>query len=194
MKLRSFPKVTCLFMALAMFGGSLFAAPPIVSPCASIVQWDDWSFPLEASQLLKEIQSTSAQLTSNTDRLESFIGKGLQWESHAIELTFAKEHINAIGERLERLQVIRHVAEPWQRQAIDSIVPVAVHLAARTEAAIRHLKENLNLLWVPEYTDHLKMIADHAGQMKASVDLYLELSSTQEKLEELHNRAAKVGL
>ena len=108
-------------------------------------------------------------------------------------MTAAKEHINAIGDRLERLQAIRHVASPWQQQAIDSIVPVAANLAKRTGDAIHHLNQNPNHLWTPAYREHLQAIAERTDQMKKSVELHLELAATQEKLEGLRNQVAVVG-
>ena len=193
MKLMNFPKVTCLLTAAVLAGGSLLAAAPAVKPSASKVQSEDWKFPAEASQLLKEIQSTANKLSRDAATLESYARGGLTWHRHADQLTFAKEHINEIGERLERLQAIRHIAAPWQQRAIDSIVPVAVSLVGHTEAAIQHLNESRSHLWAPVYVDRLKMIADRAGEMKESVDLHLELASTQDKLEALRSKVAAIG-
>jgi hypothetical protein len=169
------------------------AASPAISPCAPTTQSEGWNFPAEASQLLKDIQSTSAKLTGHTETLESYSSSGISPASHASQLSSAKEHINAIGERLQRLQAIRHTALPWQQQAIDSVVPVAAKLAARTEAAIHHLNENPNHLWAPVYREHLTTIADRAGQMKKAIDLHLELASAQERLEELRSKVAVIG-
>jgi hypothetical protein len=193
MKLQNFSKITCLLVAASMACGSLIAASPAIKLCASTIQSEEWNFPAEASQLLKEIQSTSAKLTGHAETLESYPSSGISRATHASQLTSAKEHINAIGERLQRLQAIRHATAPWQQQAIDSVVPVATHLAARTEAAIHHLNENPNHLWAPAYREHLTTIADRADQMRKSVDLHLELASTQERLEELRSRVAATG-
>ena len=193
MKLRNFPKVTSLLTAVAMAGGSLFAAPSAVKPGTCTVQSEDWTFPAEASQLLKEIQSTANKLSRDAATLESYARGGLGWHSHATQLTLVKEHINAIGERLERLQAIRHVAAPWQQRATDSIVPVAMNLAGYTESAIQHLNENRQHLWAPVYVDRLKVIADRAGEMKESIGLHLQLASTQDKLEALRSKAATIG-
>jgi len=193
MKLRNFRKVTYLFIAAAMAGGSLLAAPPALKPSAAAGQSEEWAFPVEASQLLKEIQSTANMLSRDAATLESYARGGLSGHSHGGQLTLAKEHINEIGERIERLQAIRHVAAPWQQRAIDSCVPVAVSLAGNTEAAIQHFNENRSHLWAPAYIDRLKLIANRAGEMKEAVDLHLELASTQDKLEALRSKAATVG-
>lgn len=193
MKLGNLSKVTCLLVAASMSGGSLVAASPAIAPCECTVQSQDWNFPGEASQLLKEIQSTAARLTDHAETLKSYSRSGMSRTSHASQLTSAKEHINAIGERLERLQTIRHAALPWQQQAIDTIVPVAANVATHTEAAIHHLNQNPNHLWAPAYGERLQTIAERASEMKKSVDLHLELASTQERLEDLRNKVAAIG-
>jgi hypothetical protein len=93
--------------------------------------------------------------------------------------------VNAIGKRIARLRQIKHVAAPWQQQAIDSIIPVATELAARTEAAIEHLNDNRNYLWADVYVGHLGAISRHADRMKELVDLHIDLAGTQDKLERL---------
>jgi len=193
MKPGNLSKIACLLVAASMAGGSLVAASPAIQPCECPVQSQDWNFPGEASQLLKEIQSTAARLTDHAQTLKSHQLSGVSRASHASELTSAKEHINAIGERLERLQAIRHAALPWQQRAIDSIVPVAANVATNTGAAIHQLNQNPNHLWAPVYREHLKTIADRASEIKKSVDLHLELASTQERLDELRNKVAAIG-
>ncbi len=179
-----------LALAAVITGGSLFAGTLPGRPGTSKCGTDDWNFQAEASQLLKDIQSASNALSRDAATLESYTRGGLHWESHAGQLTTAMSHINRIGERLDRLQAIRHAAAPWQQQAIDRIVPVAVNLAERTEAAIEHLNENQGYLWAPSYTDHLKAISDHSDRLKRAVDLHLEMARTQDRLEELRIKAA----
>jgi hypothetical protein len=106
--------------------------------------------------------------------LESYKLGGLDWRSHAHQLALAKQHINGIGDRLQNLQAIRNTAAPWQQQAIESIVPVATQLAARTEAAI----------------NHLSTIAEHSDQMKQSIDVFLDMATTQDKLDSLRDKVA----
>jgi hypothetical protein len=176
--------VTSLLMLAAMAGGLLHAD--------TSTQAADRNFPTEATKLLKEIQSTATKLSHSADTLHSY-RQGVSWQSHANELNLVKEHINTIGDRLEKLKAIRHAAEPWQKRVIDSILPVGLVTAARTDAAIRHLTDAPNYLWAPAYTEHLECIALGAHQMKQSIDLHLEMSSTQNKLEELRDKAAAIG-
>lgn len=192
MQFKRLTKIICVLSVATLPGGSLLAAGEAGSLCTCVSEAADWNFPSEASQLLEEIRSTSHRLTDNTANLKSF-GRGVSWQTHAGELALIKEQINAVGERVQRLQAISHVVAPWQQEAIDSVRPIAVTLAARAEAAIRHLNDNQNYLWSETYQDHLTMLATRAGQMKKSVALHLELAETQEKLEALRTRVASIG-
>jgi len=188
MRLRNLSAV--MFMA----AWPLLSASPAIETCKCAIQAQDWDFRAEASQLLEQIQSEAAQLRAHAATLKTYTRGGFDWQTHAGQLTLAKNSINEIGERLERLQSIRHAAEPWHSQAIDSIVPVAVNLAGSTESAIQYLKENRNRLWSPAYTGHLNSISERADQVKEYVDLHLEMASTQNKLEQLQGKAALIGL
>jgi hypothetical protein len=177
--------------ALILSGSSLLAGPPASAVGPPVVQSENSSpSAAETSRLLKEVRSIAGDLGRDAATLESYTFSRLNWRTHAYQLSLAKEHINAIGDRIKSLQAIRSTAAPWQQQAIGSIVPVAAELAARTEAAINHLNENRGHLFAPEYTDHLSTIAEHSDQLNQSVSDFLELASTQDKLDRLRERVA----
>jgi hypothetical protein len=178
--------------ALILSGSALFAAPSVLAVSSPAIQSQTTQGSAQASRLLKEIQSIAHDLRRDAAVLESYKLGRLSWQSHAHQLTLAKQHINAIGSRIENLQAIRSAAEPWQQQAIDAIVPVAAQLASRTEKAISHLNDNRSHLFAPAYTDHLSAIATNSDQMKQSVDVFLELASTQDKLDNLRERIATI--
>jgi len=192
MKLGNLSQLMCL-LASSMAGGNLFGASPTFTPCECASQIENWNFSAEASRLLKEIRLNSAKLTGHAETLKSYPHSGISRESHASQLTSVKEHINSIGDRLERLLAIRHLALPWQQQAIDSIQPLAANVATHTTAAIEHLNQNPNHLWTPVYKEHLKSLAERASEMKRAVNLHLELADTQQKADELRNKVAVIG-
>ena len=193
MKSRSVNKIMCLILAGVMAAGALTAAPRSVSVGAAVCQSEDRNFPAEASSLLKEVQFTATLLTRDAAILESYSRATLTRESHADRITTVKHHINTMGEKLNRLQAIRHQATPWQQQAIDSIVSPAVMLAAHTQAAIELLNDRRNNLRHPDYTDHLRGIYDRSAQVKDTVSLHLEMAETQDKLERLKERTNALG-
>src|SRR5438034_1370569 len=188
MRVKLIRKIGYTVIAAVLLAGSVFAASPAQQPTARCPDAVTWDFQKEASGLLGEVQALSGKLRLDAEKLESFPRSKLSWESHANQLNLVREHVNQIGDRLERLQEIRHVTSPWQQQAIDRIVPVAVDLATGTKAAIGHLNENRGHLLAPAYAGHLTTISDQAGEMKESVNTFLELAETQQKLEQLQEK------
>ena len=194
MKSKNLVGTTCVLMAIMMAAGSLFAAPAAASaPRETCVVAEDWNYQQEASRLLKEVQVHANALSSEADVLFIYARGSISRHSHAIQVNLVKDRVNAVGKPLNRLQAIRHVAAPWQRQAIDSVVPIAASLAAQTEAAIQHLNETGKPLWAPDYTDLLRSISDRSDQVKTTIDLHLDLAGTQEKLEDLRGRVNQIG-
>jgi hypothetical protein len=98
-----------------------------------------------------------------------------------------KAHINAVGERTAELQRIAYAALPWQQQAITEVTAHAAQVANSTQAAIVHLRENQNRLFVSEYREHLTTIANRSEDMKQTVDKFLDYQKTQRKFQELQN-------
>ena len=173
---------TTLLMAGVLFTGSVFAA-------GQPNYQTELNLQAEASKLLKDVHSRAIELTREAERLDSYARGSLSRESHGAQLTLVKDHINAIGLRLELLQAMRSQTAPWQQDAIASVVPVAANLAAHTDAAILHFNRSGNVLWHPVYTDHLRAIADHSDRVKDTIDVHLAMASTADKLERLRDRA-----
>jgi len=193
MKSRSVTKIMSLVLAGVMAAGALTAAPRSVSVSAAVCQSEDGNFPAEASSLLKQVRFTATLLTRDAAILESYSRGTLSRVSHVDRITTVKHHINTMGEKLNRLQAIRHLVTPWQQQAIDSVVSPAVMLATHTQAAIEHLSDRRNNLWHPDYTDHLRGIFDRSAQVKDAVNLHLEMAATQDKLERLRESTDALG-
>ena len=162
--------------------GSLFASSPAPSPESP------GYFSQRASTLLAEIQKETADLGMNAETLGSFAwNPQYSWQSHAFYLERVKGHINAVGERVAELQQISDSVLPWQQKAISEVTSHAAQVAASTQAAIVHLHENQNRLFISEYRDHLTTIADSSGDMKQTVDKFLDYEKTQEKVQQLQN-------
>jgi hypothetical protein len=147
-----------------------------------------------ASILLFEIQKETAALRSHAEVLGTYSRNPQRhWRSHAFYLDRVKSHINAVGERTAELQQISYAVLPWQRRAISEVTSHAAQVAASTQAAIVHLRENRNHLFVSEYRDHLTTIADRSEDMKQTVDKYLDYEETQQKLLQLRNELELSG-
>jgi hypothetical protein len=141
---------------------------------------------LRSTRLLEDLQVVTSELHRDAETLSTFATRQqLSWQSHASYLTDVRDQINEAGQVLKELQGMLHKIEPWQQEAINRIHPVAVQLAGHTEAAIQHLNENQNQRSAPEYTDRLTAIADHAADMKDTIDNFVDYGATQTKLENL---------
>lgn len=154
--------------------GSVFASPPTATPEQTAYLSE------RASTLLAEIQEEAAQLGPHADTLGTFARNPRNsWQSHAFYLERVKGHINAVGERTAELQQIRDSVLPWQQQAISEVTSHATQVAASTQAAIMHLRENQNRLFVSEYRGHLKTIVDRTDDMRQTVDKFLNYQKAQ---------------
>jgi hypothetical protein len=162
--------------------GSVFASPaPSPESRAYLAE--------RASVLLAEIQREAAQLGPHAETLGTFArNPQYSWQSHAFYLERVKGHINAVGERTAELQQIRDSVLPWQLQAISELVPHAAQVAASTQAAIMHLRENQNRLFVSEYREHLTTVADRADDMKQTVDKFLNYEKAKQNYEDAQQK------
>ena len=137
----------------------------------------------EVSQLLEDIKGQAADLQRDSDELESFTRSDMSWQSHAEELDRIKERINTIGKTISKLQNLRSSASPWQREAIDRIMPVAKKLASNTTAAIEHLNKNPLRINEPQYQQYLKSNAEAASNLATLVKDFVEYGKTRTTLE-----------
>jgi hypothetical protein len=59
------------------------------------------------------------------------------WQSHSAAVDQIKEHINAAGRTLTKLEDARHTASPWQATAMDRVKPLLMEIASNTETVIQ---------------------------------------------------------
>jgi hypothetical protein len=137
----------------------------------------------EVSQLLEDIKGQAADLQRDSEELEAFTRSDMSWQSHAEELDRIKERINAIGKTISKLQNLRSSSSPWQREAVDRIIPVAQKLAANTTAAIEHLNKNPNRINEPQYQQYIKSNAEAASNLASLVKDFVEYGKTRTTLE-----------
>ena len=171
-------------LAAVVFVGSVSvsASPPPAAPETSAYLSE------RASTLLAEVQQEAAGLTRHAETLGTLSGKPLfSWQSHAFYLDKVKGHINEVGERTEDLQRMRSSVLPWQQQAITEVTAHAAQVAASTQAAIAHLRKNQDRLLVSEYRGHLTTITDRSGDMKQTVDKFLDYEKSEQKIQQLRN-------
>jgi hypothetical protein len=171
-----------------LWTGSTLAASPVPAPGAAEEKRMVTYLSARASALLAEIQKEAAGLTPHAETLKTYSWTpGRSWQSHAEYLQGVKARINAVGERIAELQRIRDYASPWQQKAITEVTSHAAQVAVSTQAAIIYLRENQNRLFVPEFRDHLKTIADRSREMKKTVDKFLNYEEALLRLQQLQS-------
>ena len=139
--------------AIAFLGASVMATQLMGAPAAAAAPFRDsgslfeQALPVtpaqtESERLLKQIASNAAVASKHAGQVDAFtrVGSALSYETHAAELTAAKEAINAMGSDLQQLRELRPSALAWQQALIDRMEPVVAGLAGHTTAAIEHLK------------------------------------------------------
>lgn len=187
--------IVALVLAFALWGSLAHSATPravaaSAPPEAVALQAGSpgWDFQAEASELLGEVHGLAAQLHREAQTLESFNrSPRISRESHAAQLTLMRAQVNDVGSRLARLQEIKHVAAPWQQQAINRLQPLAEDVAQHTEFAIVHLNENGNYLFAPSYQEHLAEAMDQAKELKQTAGNFLAYNSAQQRLDRLQS-------
>lgn len=154
----------------------------------------NWAYTEEATSLLKQVRSLSTQLVRDADslRLSSQFNR-LDANSHGVNLNQIRDHVNAMGKSLMRLEEMQSSIAPWQRKALDRIAPQAVALAERAQEAIAYHTEEAGNFWVPAYTESVRAMSDHADEIKKSATLFLDHAESAERLEALERQLEYTG-
>jgi hypothetical protein len=140
-----------------------------------------------ASQLLEQTRSVSAQLNRDVVQMESFTRSKVSWETHATQINTIKAHINNAGKLVGQLEDARGSAAQWQRDAIDRITPLLKEMASNTEAIINHLNK-AKRVWDPPYQEYLKANHELSDELTKAIGDFVDYGNTREKLETLEKK------
>ena len=144
----------------------------------------------EVKKLLKQISSNAAITSRHAEALESFTrGPKLQFETHALELTRAKEAINAMGSDFRRLQELRSSALLWQQLVIDRVEPVLVGMASHATDAIERLNQGRGGIRSQEYWHAVGNLRASASEARNLIAVNLDYAQAREKLNRLDDSA-----
>jgi hypothetical protein len=144
-----------LCVAPAALPASPKASPPSVRTTGS----GQGAFANEASNLLLQIQADALRVRVRTDRLQAQAREPLVigWRMYAGELLNVRDQVNAMDKLLSELRANQSQALPWQRKAIDRIVPSLMNLTDTTQDAIVALNNDQGHV----YFANLAGLADH---------------------------------
>lgn len=137
------------------------------------------------NKLLSEAKTMAFQLKEDAQIMESFTRSNVDWQTHAAQITFIKEHINELGKQEAKLKEARTEAAPWQKTAINRILPFLDELGGYTTAVIEHINASPRQLNTPEYKDYLEANADYAGDLAAMIADFVDYGKTKDRMEGL---------
>jgi hypothetical protein len=137
------------------------------------------------AKLLSEAKTMAFQLKEDAVTMEGFTRMNVSWESHAVAINQIKEHVNALEKQEAKLKDAKAAAEPWQRTAIDRIVPYLDELEAYTTAVIEHLNQQPKRLFTDDYKDFLEANADYATDLAAMIGDFVDYGKTRDRLQRL---------
>jgi len=138
----------------------------------------------QVSKLLSEAKTMAFQVKEDAVTMESFTRMDASWESHAAAINQIKEHVNALGRQVTKLNEAKSAASPWQRTAIDRIQPFLDELGGYTSAVIDHLNGTPRHN-IAEYKDYLEANADYATDLAAMIADFVNYGNTKQRLERL---------
>jgi DNA repair exonuclease SbcCD ATPase subunit len=142
----------------------------------------------EVSQILQDARDKAAVLSRDADEMETLTRSDVSWQSHASMLDTMKDDVNDLAQDVQKLTAERDKASPWQRQAIDRMVPMMKELAANTTAALNHLKDLQKRPVSLEYANYLRQNSETSKQLSELISSVVQYDQTRAKLEKLEQK------
>lgn len=173
-----------LFLLIA---GLIVAGSWIVSPALRAADKSTLDSE-EITNLLSEAKAEAVQLKNDAETMETFARSKLSWESHAVAVERIKDHVNAVGRVVNKLNGLKTSASPWQETAIDRITPLLNELATNTNSTIACLNESRGRLHNEEYKELVAANSEMSGQLSAMIGDFVDYGKTKARFERLRNR------
>lgn len=143
----------------------------------------------QVTQLLADAKTQAYQLSVDASTMSSYTNaRTASWQLHSAAVGQMKEHINAAGRTLTKLEDARKDASPWQTTAIVRIGPLLKEIALNTETVINYLNKNPQRLNMSEYRDYLEVNADVAEKLSGLVADFVNYGHTKNRLERLSSK------
>lgn len=142
----------------------------------------------QVAKLLAEAKRMALQLKDDAVAMEGYTRMNVSWESHAVAINQIKDHINALVNHEAKLKEAKNTAAPWQKTAIDRIVPYLDELEAYTFAVIERINDQPKRLFTDEYKDFLAANADYSTDLAAMILDFVDYGKTRDRMERLANK------
>ena len=137
----------------------------------------------EVSKLLSEAKTLAFQLKEDAGTMESFNRMDVSRESHALAINQIRDHVNALGKQVAKLQAAKNMGSPWQKTAIDRINPYLDELGGYTTAAIEYLSGGNHK--PAEYKDYLEANADYASDLASLISEWVDYGKAKQRMANL---------
>src|ERR1035441_5153384 len=121
----------------------------------------------QVSKLLSEAKTQAFQLREDASTMESYTRSNASWQSHSAAVDQMKEHINAAGRTLTKLEDARHTASPWQATAMDRVKPLLKEIAPIPKPLSSYINKNPKRLFMNEYKDHRNRSEEHTSELQS---------------------------
>lgn len=142
----------------------------------------------QVTKLLVETKTMAFELSEDAAYMASFTRMNVSTEAHALAINQIRDHVNALGRQVAKLQAAKSGAAPWQRTAIDRIVPFLDELTGYTYAVIEHINAGPKVLTTAEYNDFLEANADYSSDLAAMIADFVKFGRTKERMERLSEK------
>jgi uncharacterized protein Yka (UPF0111/DUF47 family) len=170
----------------ALLAGALLGVVLFLFPAMVVAQNNEEN--PQVSRLLADARDKAAELAKDADDMESLTRSNVSWESHADMLNLIKEHVNDMGRIAAKLEASRDQASPWQKQAIDRMLPLLRDIANNTTAAVNHLNQNRLRPVSGSYPEYLKENAETAHQLSDMISSFEKYGRTRAQLDKLEGK------
>lgn len=143
----------------------------------------------EVSDLLRQAKNQAVQLRDDADVMQSLSTTShAVWDSHAGQISMIKEHTNRLGKVLQEMRDNESLASPWQKEAMDRVIPLARELASNIETTIEHLNKNQDRLHTRQYRDYLKANYEVSVSLSSLIGDFVAYGNNKAKYERLGSK------
>ena len=141
----------------------------------------------QVTKLLAQAKTEAFQLKEDAVTMESFNRMAVSHETHAATINQIRDHVNTLARTQAKLKDLEGEASPWQKRAINGILPFVDELEGYTSAVIEHLSGEVHHNFA-EYKDYLEANADYATDLAKMIADYVDYGRTKDRLEQLTDK------
>jgi hypothetical protein len=141
----------------------------------------------QVSKLLSEAKTAAFQVKEDAVTMESYTRMDLSWDAHKAAITQMREHVNALGRQVTKLNDAKGAASPWQRIAIDRINPFMDELGGYTSAVIDRLNGEQRPT-MDTYKDYLEANVDYSTDLAAMISDFVSYGNAKQRVERLTDK------